>query len=404
MTQIRPQSITLAECLAPDANSFGPLRLMMAAAVLISHSFFFVTGTTAAEPLYSLTGHSLGEHAVQVFFFMSGILVTQSYARSGSLIDFAVARGLRIFPGLIVCVLLTALVLGPLVSAFPPARYWADPVLPSYLTRTLLLITGSAPLPGVFTGLPASGLVNMSLWTLKYEVLCYAILALICATGLLTGKYKAPATAALALGVALVFIGTPKPIETYSAFDNLRYFALYFGMGVLAYQLRERLVIRASILAALFAVFALAIGSRFGELTGALFIGYLAIYASSFHRGRVAHSDPAALTAAAKAGRDAQPADVSFGLYIYASPVQQTLLEAFPYLDAVSLAAATLALTSGLALASWIAIEKPAMAQRRAIVGWLRRPQRAPQPQAARPLPAGLDRILALKRSAPAHA
>ena len=103
--------IHLADILEPQNNSFGVLRLAMAGAVLVSHSYFFVTGETSAEPLYRWTGHTLGEHAVQVFFFLSGIMVTESLARSRGAIDFATARVLRIFPGLIVCVLLTALVI-----------------------------------------------------------------------------------------------------------------------------------------------------------------------------------------------------------------------------------------------------------------------------------------------------
>jgi peptidoglycan/LPS O-acetylase OafA/YrhL len=386
MTRDRPNPVTLAAILDPGRNSFGLLRLLMAVAVLISHSFYFVTGTPTAEPLYSLTGHSLGEHAVQVFFFLSGILVTQSFARSRSVVDFAVARALRIFPGLAVCVLWTALVLGPLVSTLPVSSYFADPALPRYLTRTLLLTTGSATLPDMFTALPASSVVNMSLWTLKYEVLCYALLALFCATGLLTGQSKGLATAALALGVAVIFIQTPKPIEATTPFDTMRYFALYFGMGVLAFHLRERLVIRGAAVIALLALFALAIGSRFGELACALFVGYATIYAGAF-----------------RVGRFAQSTDLSFGIYIYAAPVQQTLLEAFPQLDAVTLSAAALTLTSGLALASWIAIEQPAMTQRHAVAQIVRRLLALQPVHAIRWQTASLDRILALKRSHTAH-
>lgn len=134
-------------------NSFGVMRLLMASLVLISHSYMYCFGTPLAEPLTAWTGHSLGQHAVQGLI-LSGILVAQSFERSRSLIRLAAARALRIFPGLIVCVLLTALVLGPLVSELTPSQYFGSPVLVAYIAKTLSLVTGSAPLPGVFSDLP----------------------------------------------------------------------------------------------------------------------------------------------------------------------------------------------------------------------------------------------------------
>ena len=329
----------------------------MAVAVLVSHSYFFVAGTSAAEPLHGLTGHSLGEHAVQVFFFLSGILVMQSFARSGSFIDFWAGRSLRIAPGLTVCVLLSAFVLGPLLTTLPASAYLGDPALPNYLAKTLLLMTGAAPLPGVFAHLPGANLVNMSLWTLKYEVLCYFGLSLVCVTGALTGPNKSWATAGIAIFVFGVFTGEPRPIEAYTATDNIRYFALYFGTGVLAYQLREHLVITGAPLVILALAYAHLSGTRWSELSGALLLGYATLYAGSFNFGRI--------------GKAAQSTDLSFGVYIYAAPIQQTLVQLVPAIGGLALSATALALTAGLASASWTFVEKPAMARRKSVVGAL---------------------------------
>ncbi len=125
--------LVLSEILKPDANNFGLIRLGLAFAVLVSHAFYFRTGTPKSEPLTAWTGHSLGEHAVQVFFFLSGLLVAQSLAHSRGLADFATARALRIFPGLFVCVLLTALVLGPAFTAHGLVAYLADPGTYAYI-------------------------------------------------------------------------------------------------------------------------------------------------------------------------------------------------------------------------------------------------------------------------------
>ena len=81
--------------LAPERNSFGIIRLAMALCVLDSHCFFLAAGSSQQEPL-AWTGYTLGDYGVQVFFILSGILVTQSLARSGDVFDFAIARVLRI--------------------------------------------------------------------------------------------------------------------------------------------------------------------------------------------------------------------------------------------------------------------------------------------------------------------
>ena len=258
---------TLADILSPESNNFGAIRIAMALAVMVSHSFFFVTGNSGAEPLTNWTGHSLGEHAVQVFFFLSGILVTESLMRSRSLIDFATARVLRIAPGLAVCVVLTSLVLGPLVTNLSSFNYWSDGGLPSYIVKTLFLITGAASLPGVFVDLPASGLVNMSLWTLKYEALCYAGLAIIGFGALRYRRLKQPTTVVLACVIFTIFLRSSQSGESHSAIENVRYFALYFGVGTLAALLKDHLVIELKSMGVLGASYIALLGTPWAELS-----------------------------------------------------------------------------------------------------------------------------------------
>ncbi len=347
----------LSSFLAAESNSFGVVRLAMALAVLVSHSYLLARGTSAAEPLHSLTGHSLGEHAVQVFFFLSGILVAQSFDRSRSMLDFVAGRVLRIFPGLIVCVLLTALVLGPLVSMFEPAQYFTDTGVLRYIARTLSLSTGSAPLPGVFEGHPLPSIVNMSLWTLKYEVLCYAGLALAGLLGLFSPRWRKVPAALLTVFLVLVFIEQPKAIETYTSIDNIRYFALFFGMGTLAYLVRDWLPIHGGGVVPLFAVFVFALGTRFGELATALFLGYATLWVATPTFGPLR-----GLT---------NRYDLSYGAYIYACPIQQLLIEKLPGAEPLVTAGLAMIVVLPAALFSWLVVERPALRQRHRIGGVL---------------------------------
>jgi peptidoglycan/LPS O-acetylase OafA/YrhL len=349
------QAPYLSGFLAAESNSFGVVRLAMALAVLVSHSYLLAAGTSSGEPLHSLAGHSLGEHAVQVFFFLSGILVAQSFERSRSMLDFIAGRVLRIFPGLIVCVLLTALVFGPLVSIYEPARYFSGSGVLSYIARTLSLSTGSAPLPGVFEAHPLPAIVNMSLWTLKYEVLCYAGLAFAGAAGLFSVRWRKVSTALLAVFLTFVFIEQPKAIETYTPIDNIRYFALYFGMGTLAYLVRDWLPIRGAIVVPLFGMFIAAIGTRFGELATALFLGYATLLVATLSFGPLR-----GLT---------NRYDLSYGAYIYACPIQQLLIEKLPGAEPLVAAALAALIVLPAALLSWLVVERPALKQRHRVNG-----------------------------------
>jgi peptidoglycan/LPS O-acetylase OafA/YrhL len=309
-----------------------------------------VTGSTAAEPLVSWTGHSLGEHAVQVFFFLSGILVTESLLRSRSVIDFVTGRALRIFPGLIVCVVLTALVLGPAVTSKTFVSYVSDASLLAYMTKTIALATGAAPLPGVFEQLPAPGSVNLSLWTLKYEVLCYAGLVLLGAFGVLHGKVRGLTTVVLALLVFMVFLRSPSGDAPYTQADNLRYFTLYFGIGTLAALLKDHIVISARATFAFLALFVATLGTPWVELSCALFIGSLTLLAATWSFGPL------------RGWTNAR--DLSFGIYIYAAPLQQALLQFDSGLSPIGLAATAVVPAALLAGASWTWVEKPALALR----------------------------------------
>lgn len=90
--------------------------------VLVSHSFVIATGNPQAEPWDGLLGRSPGGMAVDIFFVISGFLVTASVTKQPSLWPFLLARGLRIYPGLWVALLLTALVVGGGATSACPGR------------------------------------------------------------------------------------------------------------------------------------------------------------------------------------------------------------------------------------------------------------------------------------------
>ncbi len=347
----------LADMLAPDRNSFAIIRMAMALAVLVSHSYWFAFGSIGSQPLVKWTGHSLGEHAVQVFFLLSGILVAQSLHRSGSVVDYICARALRIFPALLVCVFLTAFVLGPIVTNLSMAEYLKDSRVAAYIVKTLTLSTGSAPLPGVFTDVPLANLVNVSLWTLKFEVLCYIALALLGVAGLMKDRYRVWSMIGLALFVSVVFLRQPLPDAKYTAVDNIRYLMLFFFTGVLAFQARTWLFVHGLIVLPLAAIFAASIGTRFVEISSAVFLGYTMLWISTYSFGPLREFT--------------NKNDYSYGTYIYSGPIQQMIVHFLPGFAPWVVTAFAVGIAVPLAVYSWELIERPALALRQPIRDWL---------------------------------
>lgn len=116
----------LLDVLDSERNSLNLVRLVAALAVLISHSFSLQTGLGSSEPLAASTPFTLGQHAVNAFFVISGATLSHSLQRNPNLAQYAWARFLRIFPALLAFGLFFAFVLGPLLTSLRWVDYFAD--------------------------------------------------------------------------------------------------------------------------------------------------------------------------------------------------------------------------------------------------------------------------------------
>src|SRR5579863_6185230 len=98
-------------------NNFGALRLMLAYAVIISHSPEMLDGNPSREPLMALGLHfTFGGLAVDGFFIISGYLIASSYLSSRSLAQFFTSRVLRIYPAFVIAFLICILLVGPIAG------------------------------------------------------------------------------------------------------------------------------------------------------------------------------------------------------------------------------------------------------------------------------------------------
>jgi peptidoglycan/LPS O-acetylase OafA/YrhL len=333
------------------ANSFDALRLAAALMVVLGHAFI-LSGRGAEEPLVRFTRIAgFGELGVSIFFVISGFLVTASFERLGKPAPYMGHRLLRIVPALAVATVLTALVLGPLVTTLPAGAYFAQAQTWLYAPRNVLLYPVTYDLPGVFAANPYPSAVNGSLWTLRLEFTFYLIPPLLAGMRLLRRPVLAVVALAalgLFLGVSRFGLGMAYPILLI-AVRNLYLFAagaaLYAWRDVLRPEKGTTLLASA----AMFAVGALASGVLATAILPMLTAG-LALRTVRGVSGPMPFGD------------------LSYGIYIYAFPVQQALMHAFgPGMGVPAFLAATLAAVVPLAAASWWLVERPALALKRRI-------------------------------------
>lgn len=335
----------LSELAQGRDNNLNLIRAVAAVAVLVSHAVPIALGSTPAEPLEVALGVSLGTLAVMIFFVISGFLVTQSFERSTSLSRFINARCLRIFPGLIVSLVFVALVLGPLVTRLPVAGYLGDPDTALFMLRNTLLVPETYTLPGVFEGQPIEAVVG-SIWTLRHEVGCYALVFVLG----LAGLYRAPW---VFVAVAVIWIVLLWPavllsgVELPGILHAFMKLSVPFWVGMLFYALRDRLVLSFWGMVATAVLAWLARDTVFHQAALSLAAGYITFW--------LAYVPGGVVRAYNRLG------DYSYGIYIYAFPIQGWAVWAFGPQTALENILYALPPTILLSVLSWHLVEHPAL-------------------------------------------
>lgn len=334
-------------------NNFDALRLIAALAVLFGHSFVLAAGEQSPATVDPISrwlipasgfGEAIHEFAVDIFFVISGFLIARSFLTRPTLLGFVESRILRIFPAAILCSILTVVLLAG-ISRLPAGDYFTDPQTLDYLLRNSLLWSVEYHLPGVFAGNPYGSAVNGSLWTLPVELRCYIFLFVVGVLRIL----RRPLTANLLILVLAVLFLVPEwsSLVTRNP-DKWRLF-LFFFAGAACYVNRDRIPL--GILPA-FLLLALYIASApLPGLHALLFVALVSYLTLALALGRyVRRIDPGRI------------GDLSYGTYLYAFPVQQSLLYATAgALTGWQLAGLAAVATLAFAALSWFAVERYAL-------------------------------------------
>ena len=328
------------------ANNIGAIRLVLAVLVVYSHSYPLTTGTNNVEPLYVYTGMlSYGSVAVDGFFLLSGYLITQSWARSPSASAFVARRVARIYPGYLVALVfsLAAGFVGAIPHTVEYVRQLAASSDQALRTVLFLEIADWVNFAGSFAGNPFPAVVNGSLWTLRHELQCYILTLGLGAFGL-GGNRQVHAAILAVLGVAY-WVNADDIGRSNIDFTHLVTF--YFigaatAAGVFSNFPFPPTLVRVACCVALVAA---------PPSKTALVVVYPPAYACLLFGLAFSRRSPGA-------GLFARY-DLSYGVYLYAFPVQQLVVHWGNPITAHQLFAFALPITFVLAYASWRFVERP---------------------------------------------
>jgi len=322
-------------------NNFDILRFLAALQVLIGHCINCL-GKENYDWFFDISG-------VPVFFIISGFLVTKSWCDNPNIFLFLKKRILRIFPALIAVVLFTALILGPIVTTLPLKEYFTNSMFFDYF-KNIFLYEIYHLLPGVFENNPLNESVNASLWTLPLEFFMYCLIALFGITKILNKKNFH--FIFIVFSILLFYILNRFFIIKYTYMKGIELLILFFiSSGFYIYRRKIKLSFPIFIICLIIFVLGIIISYKIHGVFiyfRMISFPYIIIY--------IAYCKIPYINNFGKHG------DFSYGIYLWAYPVSQTLIyfwldkfNVFTYIVSVFF------ITLFIAVLSFKFIEKPAL-------------------------------------------
>jgi peptidoglycan/LPS O-acetylase OafA/YrhL len=328
---------TFATRLDPKANSLNAIRLVLAATVIVSHSWSI--GAYGRTPSHG--GFAPGGWAVDAFFVLSGYLIAGSRLNN-TLLSYLKRRVLRIYPGFVVCLLSVVLVFAPI------GYYHLHHTLHGYLSTPhtplnyVLANLGLKIRLSTVAGTPSPSMAWAgTLWTLYFEFLCYLVVGLLaCWVTFRRGPVVASGVLAAATAISLM----NDHVNHHTDPANFVRLLPFFMAGTVLYLLRDHAPCTWWLALPAFAVLVLLpeAGPRYVVLC-ALPLAYLVMYLG-------------AVVPIAIGRRN----DISYGIYMYGWPVEQ-LVRYFNVGSQTVFIVASILGTIPIAAASWFLVERRAM-------------------------------------------
>ena len=368
-------------------NNFDLIRLLAAMQVVVAHAI----GHTPLVMQLSPWGRQLFEAlmllpGVPVFFVISGFLIAKSFERNPTdVAGYFWRRGLRIFPALWVCLLVTLAVLGGF--GFLQGEFLFSKTFAAWLAGQVSFLQFYNP--EHFRGF-GIGVANGALWTITVELQFYVfipILHYLTTARPLVRKWLVAALFLISFASYCVmdhhvngpagFSGAPIPYKLLHV--TLIPHLWMFLLGILIHWNFDRLRpwLEGKFLPYLlgYAVFMTLLVTLIDHRSLPFYLAYLP--------SRILLA--LATIAAAYSARPLSQkliggTDISYGIYIYHSIVINVMVQ-LGWMGSFSAVTAVFAASVGLALLSWHLVEKPALACKAASPRalWNRFKQAAPE-------------------------
>jgi peptidoglycan/LPS O-acetylase OafA/YrhL len=344
-----------------NRNNFNLLRFVAASLVVISHGFELPTGLAEHDWMFSVTGKALSWYAVNLFFVISGYLIFHSWQRNPSAKSFFWARFLRIIPGLLMMLVATVLILGAAFSTLGFRQYVEGEHTFAYFIGCLSIVFVKYELPGVFSSNPLHA-VNGSLWTLRYEIFCYFCVAVAGLAGLL--RFRRARRVVLFAGIFVTLLtliwldirGFGQSDGKLGMVYELARLAMCFQLGGLYSELEDKLPVNFFVLLCLLALMTMVARTPSFAPVAIATTAYAAIWFAFVPNGKWVIWTRAA-------------PDYSYGIYIYAFPIQQAIISLVPGISPALTIIFGFGITLVFAALSWHLVEKPALAFKRLRAG-----------------------------------
>lgn len=327
---------------------FDTVRLVAASAVVLHHALKIEYDIVRDDFLFNFSqGYTqLGLFAVSVFFALSGFLVTPRLAKNGDVIEYLSRRFMRIMPLLAFIVILTGFVIGPFFSSLSWREYYSSPQTWWYLKNITTSL--SLQLPGV-TDYDGGDTINGPMWTLRYEWICYFVIAFCSLLTMLRHRLLFLLLYLGCIGVLLFAFGPISADNPRGALFMILYLFSYFGAGTLMFLFADVLRWNGLLFALAFAFWCAALATGLSYVLVPLLTAYLVVgvglirfpwspFFSKF--------------------------DLSYGVYLSHSVFLMMLMNLFAFDSWVPLFVCALALSYVFAYLTWTFLEAPALRQK----------------------------------------
>jgi peptidoglycan/LPS O-acetylase OafA/YrhL len=344
---------------APSRNNFTALRFIAATLVILSHGVELPTGLAQRDWVYTATGKALSWYAVNLFFVISGYLIFLSWERTPSIKSFFWARFLRIMPGLFAMLVITVVILGTAFSTLAVGDFITNTATFKYFVGCLSVLFVQYELPRVFSSNPIHA-VNGSLWTLRYEISCYFAVGAAGAIGALGSPHRRRTILLIGTLVASTMLISLDALGLGDSNDRLGMIyefarlSMCFQLGGLYSEFGDKIPLRSIFVVGLVALLLLIVHTSIFTPVASITTAYVACWFAFIPNGKW-------ITWTRWAP------DYSYGIYIYAFPVQQAFISLMPGSSPSSNIIVGFCVTLFFAGISWHIVEKPALSLKRYI-------------------------------------